>query len=290
MKDEEPDLDKDFIINNIYKIQYEMGKGGYGKVYLVQNIKDGKNYALKVLLAKKDKEKHKQDFLKEINTIQELKNELKKLNKLNESYILNIYNFGKFITNDKIERLYFVMDYAEQEDLLHYTTVNGGLGEEFGKILFKKILERIQFCHNCNYCHFDIKVSNILLDNNFKPIVIDFGFSQQLKYSDKEELIPYKGIRGTPNIMCPQMFEKEKTYNGIDADIFALGVLLFHLVFGLPCFSSAKGHSYQYIKKKIMMIFGKENLKQLEQPINLKIYFSKWSPIILKNDPDLMLY
>jgi hypothetical protein len=40
----------------------------------------------------------------------------------------------------------------------------------------------------------------------------------------------YKGTRGTKRIMCPQMFEEGKTYNGIDADIFALGVLLFYLV------------------------------------------------------------
>ena len=242
MKDEEPDLDKDFVINNIYKIQYEMGKGGYGKVYLVQNIKDGKNYALKVLSAKKDKEKHKQDFLKEINIIQEL-------NKLNDSYILKIYNFGKFIAKN-IERLYYIMDYAEKEDLLHYITVNHGLGEEYDKILFKKILEGIQFCHKNNYCHFDIKVTNILLNKKFNPIIIDFGLSQPIKYSDKDELIPYKGKRGTPFNECPQMFEHEKTYNGIDADIFALGVLLFHLVLGLHCFSSAIGHSYQNIKNK----------------------------------------
>ena len=163
---------------------------------------------------------------------------------------MKIYNYGKFITENKIERLYFVMDYAEKEDLLHYIKVNRGLGEKFGKILFKKILEGIQFCHNCNYCHFDIKVPNILLDNNFNPIIIDLGFSQHLKYSDKEELIPYKGIRGTPNIMCPQMFEFVKNYNGEDADIFALGVLLFHLVVGLPCFLNSIDNSYKNIKDK----------------------------------------
>ena len=178
MKDEEPDLDKDFVINNIYKIQYGMGKGGYGKVYLVQNIKDGKNYALKVLSAKKYKEKHKQDFLKEINIIQ-------KLNKLNDSYILKIYNFGKFIAKNKIERLYYVMDYAEKEDLLHYITVNHGLGEEFGKILFKKILEGIQFCHSYNVCHLDIKIPNILLDEKFNPIIIDFGLSKSISNNGK---------------------------------------------------------------------------------------------------------
>ena len=55
--DEEPDLDKDFIINGKYKIQYKLGSGGFGKIYLVKNIKDNKDYALKLLLKKKNSDK-----------------------------------------------------------------------------------------------------------------------------------------------------------------------------------------------------------------------------------------
>ena len=51
--DEEPDLDKDLIINGIYNIQYKLGSGGFGKIYLVKNIKDNKDYALKLLLKKR---------------------------------------------------------------------------------------------------------------------------------------------------------------------------------------------------------------------------------------------
>ena len=58
------------------------------------------------------------------------------------------------------------MDFAEKGDLLHYIFINDGLGEKFGKFLFKKILEGIQFCHNCNVCHFDIKVANIQEERN----------------------------------------------------------------------------------------------------------------------------
>ena len=53
-KEEEPDLKSDLIINEKYQIQYKLGIGGYGKVYLVQNIKDDKKYyAMKILLLKR---------------------------------------------------------------------------------------------------------------------------------------------------------------------------------------------------------------------------------------------
>ena len=239
--DEEPDLDKDFIINGKYKIQYKLGSGGFGKIYLVKNIKDNKDYALKLLLKKKNSDKNKKDFQKEIDT-------LKALEKNGCPYVLKSYEAGKFITEDKIERLYFIEDYAENGDLFHYLYLKGGLGEEFGRLIFKKILEGIQSCHNCNICHFDIKVPNILLDNDFNPIIIDFGLCEPIKYSDKDEFIPYKGKKGTSYIMCPQMFEKGKTYNGIEADIFSLGVVLFHIVLGKVCFEDAAHSSYNDIK------------------------------------------
>ena len=70
--DEEPDLDKDLIINGIYNIQYKLGSGGFGKIYLVKNIKDNKDYALKLLLKKKNSDKIKKDFQKEIDTLKAL--------------------------------------------------------------------------------------------------------------------------------------------------------------------------------------------------------------------------
>ena len=260
--DEEPDLDKDLIINGIYNIQYKLGSGGFGKIYLVKNIKDNKDYALKLLL----KNKNKKDFQKEIDT-------LKALEKNRCPYVLKSYEAGKFITEDKIERLYFIEDYAENGDLLHYLNLKGGLGEEYGRIIFKKILEGIQSCHDCNICHFDIKVSNILLDNDFNPIIIDFGLCKPIKYSDKDEFIPYKGKRGTRCIMCPQMFEKGKTYNGIDADIFSLGVVLFHIVLGKECFEDAAHSSYKDIKDKAYEKFWKEKDSNHQLTKNFKNLF-----------------
>ena len=52
-EDEEPDLEKGLIVKEKYEIQYRLGKGGFGKVYLVTNIIDKKNFAMKVLLQKK---------------------------------------------------------------------------------------------------------------------------------------------------------------------------------------------------------------------------------------------
>ena len=91
-------------------------------------------------------------------------------------------------------------------------------------MIFKKIVERIQFCHNKNICHLDIKPANIVFDNEFEPIIIDFGLS--LKINDDKI---YEGKTGTEQYECPEMWEKGK-FTGVEADIFSLGALLFNLI------------------------------------------------------------
>ena len=244
-KEEEPDLEKDLIINKKYQIQYKLGKGGFGKVYLVQNLQDGKNYAMKVLLQKRSSKHDIEGFKKE-------KYLLKSLYNINSSYILKFYEDGEFIAEDKLIRLYFIMDYAEKGDLLHYIKISHGFGDKsyFSRFIFKKILEGIHFCHCCNITHLDIKPANILLDNEFNPIIHDFGLSLKIVFRGETEPKKLRGEIGTRDMKCPQMFEKDKEYYGVDADIFELGVLLFKLVVGKPGFKCANHDSYKDIKYK----------------------------------------
>jgi len=198
---------------------------------------------LKVLSEEKNSEKNKKEFEYEIEI-------LKKLYKLNNSYVLKLYDSGIFKAKSNNDRNYFVVDYAEKGDLLRYiTNSDNGFGEEYTKIIFKKILEGIKFCHSENICHLDIKDGNILLDNEYNPIINDFGLSRNI-YDQDGQIIPMQGGIGTPYIRCPQMFEKEVNYNGIDADIFSLGVLLFKLVSKGRGFLKSEHKSYNDIKNK----------------------------------------
>ena len=103
--------------------------------------------------------------------------------------------------------------------------------ERCGKILFRKILLGIQACHNIGVYNLDIKLENILLDNQFNPKISDFGFG-----SNNPGLL--KVYNGTETYMPPQMLEK-KEYHAVKADIFYLGSLLYIIVVGAPCFKYA---------------------------------------------------
>ena len=90
--------------------------------------------------------------------------------------------------------------------------------------------------HDSDVCHRDIKLENLLLDQNFNLKVSDLGFSTNLKGHQGNSLL--YTCKGTPGYMAPELFTS-KGYNGELADVFALGVVLFALVMGRPPFRIA---------------------------------------------------
>ena len=259
------EIDRNTVVNNRFIIQNEIEKGGYGKIYLATDIKGENKYALKVLLLERTSQIEIDNFQHEIEI-------LRKLYKKENSYVLKLYDSGVLLTKNNLTTNYFIVDYAEKGDLhLYLKNSNGGFGEKYAKILFKKILEGIQFCHEKNICHFDIKVANILLDEKYNPIINDFGLSQEIESNGK--INQFSGLRGTRYMMCPQMFEEGKTYNGIDADIFSLGVLLYQLVTSGRGFLNVNRNSYQNIKDKKYEKYWEKNFRSEELSDEFKHLF-----------------
>ena len=143
---------------------------------------------------------------------------------------------------------YYVIDFYSRGNLFYYLDQNKeGLSEKYAKVIFKKIVKAIQFCHNRNICHLDIKPDNIIFDKDFNPIIIDFGLSNKYR-NDNNEIIIYVGNLGTKNYKSPEMWEKNE-YKGVESDIFSLGVVLFNLVTSKNGFATSKKNDnyYKYI-------------------------------------------
>ena len=207
-------------IDSKYIIKEKIGSGGQANIFRV--VKEGTNeeYAAKVF--KKDN-----DFItNEINILQEVK-------QYHCPYIINIIDSGEgmVIRNNRItkERKYFILEkekYGNIYDYIFYK--NQGLGEPCSKILFQKILIGFQCLHKHNICHRDIKLDNILLDENFSPKICDFGFA----CFNSSKLV-FKG--GTDNYKPPEA-NGITEYDGIKGDIFYLASVLMVLTTGQSAF------------------------------------------------------
>ena len=115
---------------------------------------------------------------------------------------------------------------------------NRKLDEIEVKRLYKALVEGINYCHTKNIVHRDIKMENILIDDNKKVKIIDFGFSV-ISEPDKKLNI----FCGTPSYMAPEIVSKIN-YKGLPADIWALGILLFALLTGTFPFRGNKSIIY----------------------------------------------
>jgi serine/threonine protein kinase len=84
-----------------------------------------------------------------------------------------------------------------------------------------------------NVVHRDIKLENILLDNQMNLKLADFGFATN------KNINKLTTFRGTQSYMAPEIRES-KEYDGRQTDIFSLGVVLFTIVVGYFPFSKAE--------------------------------------------------
>ena len=227
---EEPDLEKDSIINNRFIIKRKIGEGSFSKVYLILDEEDKEKYAAKILLEKKA-QKETSSFENEIAILKKLKLKpkiVKYVNQFHDSGIGDITKKGNVIMK---KRYYLITTYFSKKNLFTYLDkTQEGFEEKYIKIIFSKILECFDYIHSKDICHLDIKLQNIMLDEHFIPIIIDFGLSHLMEKDKDNKYKPIndKRIRGTPFYISPQIWGRKK-YSGIKADIFSLGVLLFFL-------------------------------------------------------------
>lgn len=119
-----------------------------------------------------------------------------------------------------------MLEYVDGGDLFDYMIKHGSLPEPVAMEIFVQILKGVEYCHHFNICHRDLKLENILLDQNSRVKIADFGFAA---------LQPpgWKLARscGTPHYAAPEVVAGGE-YNGPPADIWSCGVILFALLNG----------------------------------------------------------
>merc|ERR1719287_422058 len=115
----------------------------------------------------------------------------------------------------------------------------GQMGEDAGRFFLHQMLDSLEYMHNKRVVHRDLKLENILVDDQMNLKVADFGFATYKKINR------LKSYRGTMTYMAPEIKEG-KQYDGREIDIFSTGVILFIIVQGIFPFKEAKKDEYFY--------------------------------------------
>jgi serine/threonine protein kinase len=133
------------------------------------------------------------------------------------------------------------MEYCPNGDLFDLVKKTGKLSNNLARSLFLQILDGVEHLHEVGgVAHLDMKLENILVGNDFKLKLCDFGFVEELNQKVMKS-------KGTDGYKAPEIYmQSNDGFSGDKADIFALGVILFIMVFGVPPFTEANKENPYY--------------------------------------------
>ena len=153
------------------------------------------------------------------------------------------------------------MEFVPGGDLFDLCKTMRAMGEDAGRFFLHQMLDSVEFMHSRRVVHRDLKLENILIDDDLNLKLADFGFAC---YKNIDALQSY---RGTMTYMAPEIKEG-KTYVGKQVDMFSIGVILFIIVQGIFPFKEARKEEYFYsllLNGQIDTYFSKTNGTNLSE-------------------------
>lgn len=203
------------INENSFEILRTLGKGYFGRVFLVEKKDDKKLYAIKVI--------SKLDIIKR-NFFENLKNEKKIMEQISNPFVVKMeYCFTS------PSYVFFAMQFKQGGELYHHLRKSTRFSEDTARFYACQIISGLEYLHSLNIMYRDMKPENILIDENGNACLADFGISKILDIHETT-----KSFVGTPEYVAPEIV-LQKGHNKA-VDIWCFGILLYEMVYGLPPF------------------------------------------------------
>ena len=196
-----------------YQVIEELGHGGMGRVYKVQDTDIKEKVALKLL---------RPEITLDKEAVERFSNELKLARKISHRNVCRMFDLGRaegttFIT----------MEFVPGEDLKSFIHRSKQLSIGTAISIAKQVCEGLEEAHRLGVVHRDLKPGNIMIDKDGDAKIMDFGIARSLSGKG----ITGAGVMiGTPEYMSPEQVEGKEVDQR--SDLYSLGVILFEMVTG----------------------------------------------------------
>lgn len=203
-----------------YRLDRMIGKGGMGKVFRAEDLRNGSTVAVKVLSASAHDEESRKRFAREA----------KIMSGLDHPNLIRLFGHGE-------ERGYpfLVMRFLEGKNLLDtLDTTTGRMGVAETLDVIGQLAAALDHLHSQGIVHRDLKLSNIFQGPDGKVTLLDMGLARSVPSTT--QLTRVGVIWGTPEFMAPEQILGEQKLDG-RADVYALAGIFYRILSGRLAFN-----------------------------------------------------
>ena len=199
------------VVDERYRLERKIGSGGMADVWLAEDTELDRQVAVKILHDR---------FAQDKEFVQRFQREAQSAAGLQHPNVVGIYDRGGF------RDTYFIaMEYVDGPSLKDL--VKGGMGTQDAINYTRQILNAARFAHRKGIVHRDLKPQNVLIDDEGRVRVADFGIARAGENSD---ITATGSVMGTAQYISPEQAQGKETTPR--SDIYSIGVILYEELAG----------------------------------------------------------
>jgi eukaryotic-like serine/threonine-protein kinase len=196
-----------------YAIEERVATGGMGTVFVAMDERLGRRVAVKVL---------KEELAHDPRFVERFRREARAAGALSHPNVAGVYDFGQ-----DSERHFMVMEMASGRDLAQMLREEGRLSPDRVVRIGTQIAEALGHAHSAGLVHRDIKPANVIIGEEDKVKVTDFGIARA---AGDSTLTATGSVLGTAHYISPEQAAGDRI--GPPTDIYSLGIVLYEMLTG----------------------------------------------------------
>jgi len=218
-----------------YRVDRLIGEGGFGQVWRATRAVDGILVAIKVLHL---------ELIRSNDALTRFDRELTAIERLDHRHVVRAYDRGALPDG----RPFVVLEYIDGPSLRDVIHERGSLPPAQMLAVLEPLCEALATAHELGLVHRDVKASNVILGHDAqgpRPVLLDFGLVKLLD-ANGPGLTSSRSMLGTPAAMAPEQMKGQPVTPR--TDVYALGLLAFHMLTGAPAFGGTPGVVQSYLQ------------------------------------------
>ena len=219
-----------------FKILKILGRGAFGKIYLVQHKQNKLYYAMKSI---------KKEYLENEKEVNDILLQKKILQNLEHPFLI-----GTIICFETDERIYFIMNLIQGESLFNYMIKNKSSPEEQVKLYAAIIGLTIDYLHKNGITYRDIRPDDIIIEKDGYLKISDFKMNKLFKLNNNFVI-----IKETSEYLAPEQIKSND--NNPQSDWWSYGIIIYELLFGIPPFYNDNDNEIKELILKSELKFPK---------------------------------